>query len=153
MEDTNKEKVIGVTSVINVEENAENGEPQKSIVPHITDDKSSNLQSREIQTDTVETETVEELKNQLETLMNSLATLSSEKSKMEANFQMDRKQLRSEKDECEKVIKDLKEKLRKAQTSNYSEVEHIKCKLIMERHEKEKEQADHAKMLKYVIHM
>ncbi|XP_076383300.1 GRIP and coiled-coil domain containing 88 kDa [Megalopta genalis] len=149
MEDINKEKVIGVTSAGNgEEESAENAESQKSIAPHITDNKSSNLQSREIQTDTVETETVEELKNQLETLMNSLATLSSEKSKMEANFQMDKKQLRSEKDECEKIIKDLKEKLRKAQTSNYSEVEHIKCKLIMERHEKEKEQADHAKMLK-----
>ena len=50
--------------------------------------------------------------------------------------------------QCEKIIKDLKEKLKKAQT-NYSEIEHVKCKLIMERHEREKEQADHAKMIKY----
>lgn len=32
--------------------------------------------------------------------------------------------------------------MKKAQTSNYSEIEHIKCKIIMERHEREKEQAD-----------
>lgn len=44
-------------------------------------------------------ETVQELKNQLGMLMNSLATLSAEKSKMEANFQLDKKQLRSERDE------------------------------------------------------
>lgn len=31
--------------------------------------------------------------------MNSLATLSAEKSKMEANFQQDKKQLRSDRDE------------------------------------------------------
>lgn len=46
-----------------------------------------------------DTETVKQLKNQLETLMNSLATLSAEKSKMEANFQNDRKQLRMEREE------------------------------------------------------
>lgn len=57
------------------------------------------FQSREIQTDAVDTETVVQLKNQLDTVMNSLATLSAEKSKMEANFQMDRKQLRNERDE------------------------------------------------------
>lgn len=50
--------------------------------------------------------------------------------------------------QCEKVIKDLKDKLKKAQNSNHSEIEHVKCKLIMERHEREKEQADHGKMIK-----
>ncbi|XP_076636102.1 GRIP and coiled-coil domain containing 88 kDa isoform X2 [Colletes latitarsis] len=101
-----------------------------------------------IQTDSANTETVQELKNQLGTLMNSLATLSAEKSKMEANFQVDKKQLRNERDEYEKLVKDLKEKLKKTQNTNYSDTEHIKCKLIMERHEREKEQADHAKMIK-----
>lgn len=47
----------------------------------------------------MDTETVEQLKSQLGMLMNSLATLSAEKSKMEANFQVDKKQLRSERDE------------------------------------------------------
>lgn len=141
------------------------------------------FQSREVQTDIAYTETVGKLKNRLDTLMNSLATLSAEKSKMEASFQQDKKQLRNERDEvslhymcicihiyihiniysfiffllnikylqCEKIIKDLKEKLNKVQTTNYSEIEHVKCKLIMERHEREREQADHAKMIKYVV--
>ncbi|XP_076221615.1 D-aminoacyl-tRNA deacylase isoform X6 [Nomia melanderi] len=158
MENINEQKEIEEPHIENVEdispeeEKTENTESQKSEVL-ITDNEPPNLQSREIQTDIIETETVEQLKNQLDTLMNSLATLSAEKSKMEANFQMDKKQLRNERDECEKVIKDLREKLRKAQTSNHSEIEHVKCKLIMERHEREKEQADHAKMLKYVIYV
>lgn len=42
-------------------------------------------------------ETTEQLKSQLTTLMNSLATLSEEKSRMEAGFQADKKQLRTEK--------------------------------------------------------
>lgn len=120
-----------------------------NVAVNTSDDDLANLrESREIQTDPADTETVEKLKSRLDTLMNSIATLSAEKSKMEANFQQDKKQLRNERDECEKVIKDLKEKLRKAQTTNHSEIEHVKCKLIMERHEREKEQTDHAKMLK-----
>lgn len=57
------------------------------------------FQSREVQTDIAYTETVGKLKNRLDTLMNSLATLSAEKSKMEASFQQDKKQLRNERDE------------------------------------------------------
>lgn len=44
-------------------------------------------------------ETVDHLRTQLATVMNSLATLSAEKSRMEASFQADKKQLRSEKEE------------------------------------------------------
>ncbi|XP_018368088.1 PREDICTED: GRIP and coiled-coil domain-containing protein 1 isoform X2 [Trachymyrmex cornetzi] len=103
---------------------------------------------RDSQTDPEDTETIEQLKNQLDVLMNQLATLSAEKSKMEANFQIDKKQLRSERDECEKVIKDLKDRLKKAQNINHSEIEHVKCKLIMERHEREKEHSDLVKKIK-----
>ncbi|XP_046435152.1 GRIP and coiled-coil domain-containing protein 1 isoform X1 [Neodiprion fabricii] len=95
-------------------------------------------------------ETVEQLKTQLSALMNSLATLSAEKSKMEANFQSDKKQLRTEREEYEKVIRELREKLKQAQKEIRSEVEHVKYKLIMERHEREKEQADHSAMIKYI---
>ncbi|XP_070168350.1 GRIP and coiled-coil domain-containing protein 1-like isoform X2 [Polyergus mexicanus] len=100
------------------------------------------------QTDFEDVETMEQLKNQLGILMNQLVTLSAEKSKMEANFQVDKKQLRSDRDECEKVIQDLKERLKKAQNVNHSEIEHVKCKLIMERHEREKEHADFVKKIK-----
>ncbi|XP_057342043.1 GRIP and coiled-coil domain-containing protein 1 isoform X1 [Microplitis mediator] len=93
-------------------------------------------------------ESIEGLKSQLRVLMDSLATLSAEKSRMEANFQADRRQLRIERDEYEKTIKDLKEKLKKTQHSVQSEVEHYKYKLIMERHEREKEHVDNSAMIK-----
>ncbi|XP_063980484.1 GRIP and coiled-coil domain-containing protein 1 [Diachasmimorpha longicaudata] len=116
-----------------------------------------NSKTREVNTNNTEAkdsgpvrrgESVDELKNQLGILMNSLATLSAEKSRMEANFQSDRKTLRSEREECDKLIKDLKEKLRRAQHNTHSEIEHLKYKLIMERHEREKEQADNSAMMK-----
>ncbi|KOX69782.1 GRIP and coiled-coil domain-containing protein 1 [Melipona quadrifasciata] len=108
-------------------ENRKNVQPRQSKATNTGNDESVySRQTREIQTDITDMETVEKLKNRLDTLMNSLATLSAEKSKMEANFQQDKKQLRSERDECEKVIKDLKEKLKKAQNTNYSEIEHMK---------------------------
>lgn len=42
----------------------------------------------------------------------------------------------------------MKEKLRRAQHNTHSEIEHIKYKLIMERHEREKEQTDNSVMIK-----
>lgn len=142
--ETGRGEEIAETVPVKLEENNE-----ETIVSSNNNDKKPEKvqQSQETQTETTDVETVAELKKQLETLMNSLATLSAEKSKMEANFQIDRKQLRGERDECEKVIKDLKERLKKAQNHNYSEIEHVKCKLIMEKHEREKEQMDHAKMI------
>ena len=145
---SNLDDKLNNSSEIRNAENVENVELKQSKATNTDDELFNSRQSREIQTDTNDLESVEKLKNRLDTLMNSLATLSAEKSKMEANFQIDKKQLRNERDECEKVIKDLKDKLRKAQNSNHSEIEHVKCKLIMERHEREKEQADHAKMIK-----
>lgn len=44
-------------------------------------------------------ESIDDLKNRLDVLMNSLATLSAEKSRMEANFQSDKRQMRLERDE------------------------------------------------------
>ncbi|XP_011298301.1 GRIP and coiled-coil domain-containing protein 1 [Fopius arisanus] len=93
-------------------------------------------------------ESVEELKNQLGRLMNSLATLSAEKSRMEANFQTDRKALRSEREDCDRVIKELRDKLRRAQQNTHSELQHMKYKLIMECHEREKEQIDNSVRMK-----
>lgn len=40
--------------------------------------------------------------------------------------------------------------MKQAQKETRSEVEHVKYKLIMERHEREKEQADHSAMIKYI---
>lgn len=65
---------------------------------HISSSKHSFQVSPKEETNQSE-ETVEHLHTQLATLMNSLATLSAEKSRMEASFQADKKQLRFEKEE------------------------------------------------------
>jgi len=93
-------------------------------------------------------ETVDHLRTQLTTLMNSLATLSAEKSRMEASFQADKKQLRSEKEERERVIKELQEKYHQLQQLHQSELETLRSKLTAERHEREKEQNDHGVMIR-----
>lgn len=49
-------------------------------------------------------ETPEQLRVQLQTLMNSLATLSAEKSRMEASFQADKKHLRTDREEVIQVV-------------------------------------------------
>jgi len=93
-------------------------------------------------------ETVDHLRTQLTTLMNSLATLSAEKSRMEASFQADKKQLRSEKEERERVIKELQEKYQQLQQLHQSELDTLRSKLTAERHEREKEQNDHGVMIR-----
>ena len=45
-------------------------------------------------------------------------------------------------------MKDLREKLKQVQSKSHSEMEHLKYKLIMERHEREKEQTDHSAIMK-----
>ncbi|KAJ4441484.1 hypothetical protein ANN_11339 [Periplaneta americana] len=94
-----------------------------------------------------EEETVDHLRTQLSTLMNSLATLSAEKSRMEASFQADKKQLRQEKEEREKIVKELQEKHQQTVRVHQSELETLRSKLTVERHEREKEQNDHGVMI------
>lgn len=53
---------------------------------------------------------VDQLRMQISTLMNSLATLSAEKSKMEASFQADRKSVRSELKLKDQTIAELEAK-------------------------------------------
>ncbi|EGI66044.1 PREDICTED: GRIP and coiled-coil domain-containing protein 1-like isoform X1 [Acromyrmex echinatior] len=143
-----QDKKIVQTGAKNTEDTSSVDKPKVGELSVPKNDTSVIRQTRDSQTDPEDTETIEQLKNQLDMLMNQLATLSAEKSKMEANFQIDKKQLRSERDECEKVIKDLKDRLKKAQNINHSEIEHVKCKLIMERHEREKEHSDLVKKIK-----
>ncbi|KAG5331866.1 GCC1 protein, partial [Acromyrmex charruanus] len=143
-----QDKKIVQTGAKNTEDTSSVDKPKVGELSVPKNDTSIIRQTRDSQTDPEDTETIEQLKNQLDMLMNQLATLSAEKSKMEANFQIDKKQLRSERDECEKVIKDLKDRLKKAQNINHSEIEHVKCKLIMERHEREKEHSDLVKKIK-----
>lgn len=89
-----------------------------------------------------------DLKVQIGTLMNSLATLSAEKSRMEASFQADKKQMRQELQAKEKAIKDLNEKIKALSAQHVNELEKAKSKLIVERHDREKEVNDHMLMVR-----
>lgn len=89
-------------------------------------------------------DSLKQLHQQLTTLTNSLATLSAEKSRMEASFQADKKQLRLEKEEREKCIRGLQEKNQQL----LNELDSLKTKLTSERHERDKEQNDHGAMIR-----
>uniref|UniRef100_A0A146M3V6 GRIP and coiled-coil domain-containing protein 1 n=1 Tax=Lygus hesperus TaxID=30085 RepID=A0A146M3V6_LYGHE len=95
-----------------------------------------------------EEESVETLRAQLTTLMNSLSQLSEEKSRMEALFQADKKQMRSEKLQVENKVKELELRLEHETRSHLAEMENFKSKLIIERHQREKEHNDHGVMIR-----
>lgn len=80
-----------------------------------------------------------EMQMQIATVMQSLATLSAEKSKMEASFQADKRTLRLDIQQKDKLIAELQDKVRYASSQGKLEVEKAKSKLIVERHEWEKE--------------
>ncbi|XP_030374495.1 GRIP and coiled-coil domain-containing protein 1 [Scaptodrosophila lebanonensis] len=80
-----------------------------------------------------------QLQTQIITLMNSLATLSAEKSRMEASFQADKKQLRSQIAQKEKTIQELNAKAKEQALRSKADVDEVKAKWIIERQEREKE--------------
>lgn len=92
--------------------------------------------------------TESDLKVQIATLMNSLATLSAEKSRMEASFQADKKLMRQELQTKDKAMKDLNEKIKSLTVQHGYELEKSKSKLIVERHDREKEINDHMLMVR-----
>uniref|UniRef100_A0A7G3AR34 Putative myosin-11 tabanus bromius n=1 Tax=Lutzomyia longipalpis TaxID=7200 RepID=A0A7G3AR34_LUTLO len=88
------------------------------------------------------------LQMQIATLMSSLATLSAEKSRMEASFQADKKQLRQEMQLKDNALREMQEKLKAAGAQSNIDVESVKSKLIVERHEREKEANDNMMMIR-----
>ncbi|KAH8292229.1 hypothetical protein KR054_007360 [Drosophila jambulina] len=80
-----------------------------------------------------------QLQTQIITLMNSLATLSAEKSRMEASFQADKKQLRSQIAQKEQAIQELHARAKEQAARAKSDVDEVKAKWIVERQEREKE--------------
>lgn len=81
----------------------------------------------------------EDLQLQISTLMNSLATLSNEKSRMEASFQADKKKLRGENADKDQVIRDLEQKLKEYGEQTQSDLDSMKSRFVSERNERERE--------------
>ncbi|XP_023664761.1 GRIP and coiled-coil domain-containing protein 1 [Paramormyrops kingsleyae] len=89
-----------------------------------------------------------QLKTQLSTLTSSLATVTQEKSRMEASFQADRKKMKQDYEE-------LQRKLEEAAAQNEAELRSLqeqlvesKARVITQQHERGQEQSDHALMLR-----
>ncbi|XP_060646945.1 GRIP and coiled-coil domain-containing protein 1 [Drosophila nasuta] len=89
-----------------------------------------------------------QLQTQIITLMNSLATLSAEKSRMEASFQADKKQLRSQIAQKEQSIQELVARAKEQSQRAKSDVDEVKAKWIIERQEREKETNNQMIMLR-----
>ena len=64
----------------------------------------------------------------------SLATLTSEKSRLEQSFQEDKKKLRAEINDKNKSIESLRTELKSIKEKSQVESEEVKSKLIIERH-------------------
>lgn len=89
-----------------------------------------------------------QLKSQLSTLTGALATVTQEKSRMEASFQADKRQLKQE-------VEELRERLVVAATQQEAELRGMQSQLaesrarvITQQHEREQEQGDHATQLR-----
>ncbi|XP_011179287.1 GRIP and coiled-coil domain-containing protein 1 [Zeugodacus cucurbitae] len=81
----------------------------------------------------------QQLQTQIMTLMNSLATLSAEKSRMEASFQADKKQLRGQLTQKDDYIAELKKTIKENDVKAKAHLDEIKAKWIIECQEREKE--------------
>lgn len=110
----------------------------KSPDQHLTQPSTSSMQCDE----------PPEMKNQIITLMNSLATLSAEKSRMEASFQADKRQLRSDCLAKDQAFKEQQERLKSVSMQHSLEMEAQKTKLNSERMDREKETNDHMVMVR-----
>lgn len=90
----------------------------------------------------------ENLQLQISTLMNSLATLSNEKSRMEASFQADKKKLRGDLSEKDQIIAELQNKFKESNQQIKSDMETMKLKFVSERNEREEESGNNMVMLR-----
>ncbi|RVE56808.1 hypothetical protein OJAV_G00225020 [Oryzias javanicus] len=89
-----------------------------------------------------------QLRGQLSTLTAALATVTQEKSRMEASFQADKRQLKQE-------VEELQERLAAAAAQQEAELHDLqqqlaesRARVITQQHEREREQGDHAQQLR-----
>ncbi|XP_040269472.1 GRIP and coiled-coil domain-containing protein 1 [Bufo bufo] len=89
-----------------------------------------------------------QLKNQLATLTSALATVTQEKSRMEASYQADKRKAKQEKDEMAQEMEQERIHLRGEIQGLLAQLAENRAKLISHQHDRAQEQADHAVMLK-----
>lgn len=89
-----------------------------------------------------------QLKNQLATLTSALATVTQEKSRMEASYQADKRKAKQEMQEITQRMEEEHNGLQGEVQSLQAQLAENRAKLISQQHDRAQEQADHAVMLK-----
>ncbi|XP_038609128.1 GRIP and coiled-coil domain-containing protein 1 [Tachyglossus aculeatus] len=89
-----------------------------------------------------------QLKTQLATLTSSLATVTQEKSRMEASYQADKKKMKQDLEDASKRAEEEKDRLEGELKGLHEQMAEIKARLIAQQHDRAQEQGDHAVMLR-----
>ncbi|KAM7325504.1 GRIP and coiled-coil domain-containing protein 1 [Alexandromys fortis] len=89
-----------------------------------------------------------QLKTQLATLTSSLATVTQEKSRMEASYLADKKKMKQDLEEANKKAEEERDRLEGELKGLQEQVAETKARLITQQHDRAQEQSDHAVMLR-----
>ncbi|XP_077120464.1 GRIP and coiled-coil domain-containing protein 1 [Ranitomeya variabilis] len=89
-----------------------------------------------------------QLKNQLATLTSALATVTQEKSRMEASYQADKRKAKQEMEEMAQRMEEEHDHLRAEIQGLQTQIAENRAKRISHQNDRAQEQADHAAMLK-----
>ncbi|XP_016349254.1 GRIP and coiled-coil domain-containing protein 1-like [Sinocyclocheilus anshuiensis] len=89
-----------------------------------------------------------QLKTQLSTLTSSLATVTQEKSRMEASFQADKRKMKQELEELQARMEEEQKQHQLEHQSLLEQLAESKARVITQQHERGQEQGDHALMLR-----
>ncbi|XP_016406158.1 GRIP and coiled-coil domain-containing protein 1-like [Sinocyclocheilus rhinocerous] len=89
-----------------------------------------------------------QLKMQLSTLTSSLATVTQEKSRMEASFQADKRKMKQELEELQARMEEEQKQHQLEHQSLLEQLAESKARVITQQHEREQEQGDHVLMLR-----
>ncbi|CAL8405286.1 unnamed protein product [Arctogadus glacialis] len=91
---------------------------------------------------------VTQLRTQLSTLTSSLATVSQEKSRMEASFQADKRNAKQELEELQGRLEEERRQHEARARAAHEQLAESKARVITQQHERAREQGDHALMLR-----
>ncbi|XP_072233798.1 GRIP and coiled-coil domain-containing protein 1 [Leuresthes tenuis] len=91
---------------------------------------------------------VAQLKSQLSTLTTALTTVTQEKSRMEASFQADKRQLKQEMEELQERLDAVATQQEAELRAFQQQVAESRARIITQQHEREQEQGDHAQQLR-----
>lgn len=94
-----------------------------------------------------------QLKNQLATLTSALATVTQEKSRMEASYQADKRKAKQEAQEMVQRMEEEHNHLQGEVQGLQAQLAENRAKLISHQHDRAQEQADHSVMLKELQHL